>query len=285
MIWMGHVARELGRSLYRNPMTALGSFLSLALVFLLFDLFWISAGTVDLFYSELLSQLKMEVFIARDMPESDLEEMQRRIMTMEGVTSVEHVSQKMAREELTRLIGADLLAGKDSANPLPQSFLLTFDGEHLSQFQLEATEDTVLQIPGVSEVFYSRIWLKKAESTKAILGDIGLVLGGLILLTAFLSSINFIRLMTRARARGFQQMLLQGASKWFISLPFLLEGFIVAGVSASLGWLTVWYVHTRIEITVINIVIPPTSETALFCLVAGVVGAISGFLGVRKMVD
>ncbi len=79
-------------------------------------------------------------------------------------------------------------------------------------------------------------------------------------------------------------MLLQGASRWFIRMPYLLEGLILAGVSAAIGWLTIWWVHSRIEINVVDIVIPPVSEIATFCLIAGLVGAISGLLGVRKAV-
>jgi len=41
---IAHILKELSRNLYRNPGTALGSFLSLTLLFLLFDLYWIAAG-------------------------------------------------------------------------------------------------------------------------------------------------------------------------------------------------------------------------------------------------
>ena len=69
---IAHILKELSRNLYRNPGTALGSFLSLTLLFLLFDLYWIAAGSSERFYTRLLSELKMEVFISEETADSTL---------------------------------------------------------------------------------------------------------------------------------------------------------------------------------------------------------------------
>jgi len=44
---LGHIVSEQGRNLSRHLATSLGSLLSLTLLFLLFDLFWIAAATSD----------------------------------------------------------------------------------------------------------------------------------------------------------------------------------------------------------------------------------------------
>ena len=144
-------------------------------------------------------------------------------------------------------------------------------------------EKEIGAITGVGEIRYSRAWLQKAENTKSVLLEIGLVLGALILAAALVSSTNNIRLMTRARAVGFHQMLLLGAGRWFISLPFIIEGFLISGVSAVLGWLIVSYGRTKITFSRIEVVFPTGEEIAIFCAVTALLGAISGYFGLRKL--
>ncbi len=283
MIRILHIIRELFRNLRRNSGTALASILSLTLLFLLFDLFWLAAGTSDRFYQDLLSGIKVEVFIDEAVTDSSVAPLETRLESIEGVLGAEFISRDLARERLTGLVGADLLVGYDETNPLPRSFVLTVAQDHLQSTELEDIERQIGTIEGAGQVHYSRAWLAKAENTKSIFLQVGLVLGGLILATALVSSTNNIRLMTRARAVGFRQMLLLGAGRLFISLPFIVEGFLIGGLSAALGWAIIFYGRTKITFSRIEIIFPSQDDIILFCLVTAVLGAISGYFGLRKL--
>ena len=71
----------------------------------------------------------------------------------------------------------------------------------------------------MSHVYYSKNWIEKAEQTKGILRNIGTVLGLVILLAVVISSANNMRLMTRARAVGFYQMMEDGIARISASIP------------------------------------------------------------------
>ena len=277
-----YILRELLRNLYRNPGTALGSLLSLTLLFLLFDLFWIAAGTSQKFYANLVSDIQMDVFLSEDLPDSSVAGLSSEIGQVAGVNSVTFMSKEMARQELASEVGMDLLVGYDSLNPLPRSFVLTFAPAHLNLTSMSEIEDKLAVLPGVTDVNYSRNWLEKVERTKQVILRLGLILGAIIFLTAFISSTNNIRLMTRARAVGFRQMLLLGAGRMFIAVPFLIEGFVMAGLAAALGWLIVFYGQQEITLTHLEIVIPSSKDIVTFCVGCGVIGLISGYLGIRK---
>lgn len=276
-----HIVKELGRNLRRNPGTALGSLLSLTLLFLLFDIFWVAAGTSDAFYRDLLSDLTMDVYVEESHPDSLLGLLSNSIKGVQGVRDVEYLSKDEAREELARLVGTDLLVGYDSLNPLPRSFVLDFEPDYLNLADIAGIGKEIADFPGTAEVAYSRVWLQKAEETKAVILQLGLGLGILILLTALISSSNNIRLMTRARAAGFRQMLLLGASRMFIGLPLIIEGFLLGAVSSALGWWVVYYGHARVSFAQIEIILPLPTEMVLFCLAAAALGAFSGYVGVR----
>jgi len=283
MTRLTHIIRELGRNLRRNIGTALASLLSLTLLFLLFDFFWIGADTADRFYRNLLSDLRVEAFVDEAIPDSSLVDISNRLTNIDGVISFEFITRERARQRLTDMVGTDLLVGYDSTNPLPRSYMLTVKEDYRNGAALAKMEQDLRAINGLSEIHYSREWLDKAEQAKGIILQIGLALGVLIFAGALLSSANNIRLMTRAQAVGLRQMLLLGAGRVFIALPYLLDSFLISGVAAALGWLLIFYGRTRIGLAQLDIVFPPPHEIVLFCCGVALLGAVSGLLGLRKM--
>ncbi len=277
------ILNELFRNLYRNPGTAIASILSLALLFLLFDLFWIAAGTSDKFYGNLLSNLQMHVYVEEAASDKDAKALEARIKDVMGVADAQYISRETARKELAAIVGVDLLVGYDDANPLPRSYVITFESTHLQSAAIDSVESDLKHISGVGKIDYSQQWLEKAESTRNIIKNAGMILGLLILFTTLVSSANNIRLMTRTRAVGFWQMRLLGAGRAFIALPFLLEGFLIGSLSAVLSWMVILYSQNKVGFTQFELVLPTLSQVFLFCLAAGVLGVLSGLMGIRKM--
>jgi cell division transport system permease protein len=283
MIRLAYFSRELWRNLRRNIGTALASLLSLALLFLLFDLFWIAAGTVDKFYRDLLSEVRIEVFVDESVTDDRLTQGSDQLLAIDGVLDVEYVSRDAARNRLADMVGADLLVGYDESNPLPRSYVLTVAESYLNSAALTRMEEALREVDGLSEIHYSRQWLDKTEGTRAIILEIGLALGVLIVAAALVGSANNIRLMTRAQAVGFRQMLLQGAGRFFVAMPYLIESLLISGLAAILGWALIFYGRTRMSFVRMEMVFPPPSEIVLFCVGVALLGAVSGYLGLRKM--
>ncbi len=280
---INHILRELGRSLYRNPGTVLGAVLSLAMLFLLFDLYWITSETSNRLYSDLLSDVRIEAFVNDGVDDIEIPMVMEKISEIEGIFAIGYISKDSARIVLQQMLGTDLLADYNNENPLPRSFVLEVDKMFLNSKDMDIISSEIAVMPEILEVKYSREWLVKAEQMKSVIIEIGLALGILILLTALISLINNIRLMTRARAVGFQQMRLLGAGKLFLAFPFLLEGLFISGLAALIGWGAIYYSKEYISLTQINIVYPKLEDIVIYCLVAAVLGSISGYLGIRRL--
>lgn len=278
-----YVLRELRKMLLGYPWTLMASFLALTLLFLLFNAFWIGAISSERFYHDLLADMQMEVFIAEEIPDSALVHIEKFVERLSGVESVDYVSRQRAREELSSLIGIDLLVGYDEVNPLPRSFVLSFPEDSITLKKMQATETELRRIEGVVQINYSKAWLTKAENTKQVIFRLGMIIGALILGTALLNSANYIRLLTRARAVGLRQMRLLGASKTLLAGPFVIEGFLLGGVSSVAGWLIIYYGLQYISFVQITIGVPPLNQLAMFCGGASILGALSGYIGVRGL--
>lgn len=284
MTRLAHILSELGRNLRRHPAISLGSFLSLTLLFLLFDLFWIAAGTSQQFYDSLVAGVRMEAFVAEEVPDSALTDIQGELERIEGLDSVILITRKEARQRLTELVGTDLLVGYDSANPLPRSFVLTLKPDHLTTAATEEMERQLTEMQPIQQVLYSRRWLAKAEKAHSLAIQAGMVLGGLILLTALISSANNIRLMTRVRAVGLEQMRMLGAGRMFLAAPFLLESLLVSALASGVGWAVIHYSLGEVSFTRFDIVTPAPVEIGIYIGACAILGLISGYLGIRKLV-
>lgn len=280
---LGHILKELLRNTFGNPGAAFSSFISLMLLFLMFDLFWIAAGSSERFYTQMLSEMEMELFMEAPAPDSARTDLRPILEEIDGIKTVTFISAEKARERLTDLVGADLLAGYDSANPLPSSYVLSFEDHVLTTKAMTGIETEVMQMDGVELVFYGERWLAKAEETRAIFLSLGMILGGLILMAALIGSANNIRLMTQTRAVGFRQMQILGAGRMFLAAPFLLEGLVVSSFSGAAGWAAVIYVHSRVSFTQFELILPPPEHMAIFVGAVSLIGLVSGYLGIRKM--
>jgi len=135
----------------------------------------------------------------------------------------------------------------------------------------------------VTDVYYSENWLEKAESTKSLILKIGMMLGILILLAVLFNSANSMRLTARSRASGLDQMRILGAGKMFLSLPYFLEGLIIGALSAALGWMLIFYWKDKINFTIIEIIYPSLEYIMIFCSLSALLGLISGYVGIRKL--
>lgn len=275
------MVKETWLGLFRQFATTAGSFLALLLLFLLFDLFWVGAQTSERFYGELVSELQMDVYLSESLSDSMIVGLQEDVIIIDGVTSLAFISKEIAREQLNQQIGIDLLIGFDTLNPLPRSFVLDFEENYLNLDDIAHIEDKLALLPGVTDISYSWRWLEKMEMIKTITIQIGLLLGSLIILTVLLSSTNSIRLMARSRAVGFRQMLLLGTGRSFIALPFLAEGFLIAGLAALAGWGAILYSAERVAFSQFVLVLPTIEEIGYYCLICALLGLLSGWLGIR----
>lgn len=278
------VWRELGRNIRRNPGTAFSAVLSLSLLFVLFNMFWVAARSTDELYQSLTADMQMEVFLPDSLADSSIARISAQVQTIPGIRSSSYVTREAARDELVSLMGVDLLAN-DTLNPLPRSFVLTFAPEYLTIERLTDIEARLAQSTGSAQIQYGRKWLENTEQTRGVVRKVGLIIGLLILLATVVSSANNIHLMSRARVAGLTQMQLLGAGRGLIAMPFVLEGALIGALASGIAWIVVIYGRAQLTFVKVAISMPETEDILIFCLLTFLLGAISGYYGVRRLLD
>jgi len=277
----GRLIRQVSRHLLRQKGLSLGSFLVLAIILILVDLLWVASITINGQYRQILRQVRMELFVSDDVPDSALIILDRSLRSVEGVAAVEFISKDEAARVLAEDLGAGILDGLE-ANPLPRSFILSF-ARTKSLNELETLKNRLTKLSGIDAVEFGRSWIERVERIERLLRRVLFGAGALILCIVLLTMANTNRLTAWSKSKDFFQLKLLGAGPTYLLYPFLAEGFLSAGAAAILGWGLLWYVSSHVTFSAVSVVLPGLSEIIIYSFLAGLTGMIGAYLGIRRL--
>lgn len=281
MIKIFYLIGKSATNIVARPLSAITSFLSLLLLLLMFDMVWISSLSAERYYERIAADIDMEIFLDDTLADSTVSGVLGTIVEMDGVADARYISKEKARDKLYSLMGADLLDGLED-NPLPRSVIITFENDYRSSANLATLKENLNRIDGVSEIYYPEEWLEKIEMTRGLIFKIVVFLGIVISLAVVLNLLHSIRLSARSRGQEILQHRLLGAGKFFISIPYILEGLFYSLAAAAAGWLINFYAFERLTFRDFEIIFPDPTDIVYFCAAAGLIGLFGGYAGIRR---
>lgn len=272
--------KQILRHAGREKRLSLGSFLVMLIILILLDIFWVGSLTINYQYRELLSGVKMEIFLDDLFPEKNLPDLRVALREFEGVSMVKYISAREAALILADELGPGLIDGLDS-NPLPRSFEIQF-GKMLTLAQLDAMRDNLRRIDHIQLIEYQRPWIAKMEKIGQNMRLAGYLIGSVILSIVLLTTANTHRLTARSKSRDFEQLKLLGAGPDYLLYPFLAEGFFSTLIAAVLGWGIILYLISRVSFASFPLLLPDWDQIIILTLGAGLLGLAGAYLGIRK---
>ena len=158
------------------------------------------------------------------------------MLEIEGVAGVVWVSKQEALARFRAGVGegAALLEGLDE-NPLPASLEITLAPERRSADVLGEVSATLAGLQGIDDLAYGSDWVEGYSRAVALVRGVGTVIGAVLGLAALLIVANTIRLAVYARRDEIEILLLVGAGRSFVSVPFLLEGLAQGALGGLLA--------------------------------------------------
>ncbi len=174
----------------------------------------------------------------------------------------------------------------EGKNPLPDTFVITY----IDNSQVDALELQIQNINGVSKV---RCRTDIAQSIESLKNGIIIVFSWfmiILLVVSIFVIINTVKLAVEHRREDIAIMRYIGATKWFIALPFELEGIIIGSFSGLVAFLVQWYTYGYVqdmitsEMQMIDVV--PFSEMKVIiffgCMIIGI---LTGYVGSRISIN
>jgi len=158
-----------------------------------------------------------------------------------AVESVVLVSRGQALDRFRSLF-KDLRTLPDDlgANPFPASLEVSLKSARQSPDEVRRLVQAFGTAPGVEEVQYDLLWIERLSTAVRLVRGVGAFLGGILVLAGVFTISNVIRLTVYARQDELDIMRLVGATRAYVTGPFVVEGMIQGGLGGLLSLGLLW---------------------------------------------
>ncbi len=224
------------RGLRASPVTAVVGALTLAITLVLVGTFGLALLNMRDLLERVGSDITLSAYLSPDLSESERANLRERIASVEGVESIEYVSPEQARERFEAGVGArlPLLEGLEE-NPLPAAFEISLLPEARTPAGLRIAVESIEGLRGVDDLGYGLEWVESYARLVSLFGVAATGLSVIMALAALLIVSNTIHLAFYARRDELTILSIVGASRTFMALPFVMEGFVQGAVGGLLA--------------------------------------------------
>ena len=233
--------------LWRNGVMSFASIAVLMSLLVVIGGFTLLVTNIDVNLSEFGLINQIVVFCDPNASDEQIAEIGEAIGKLDNIESVQHVTKEEGLEQMKAEY--DIYDDVDEANnPLPDSFVITY----LENEKVPNLDYQLNQIEGIAKVNNRLDLATKIESFKR---GVMLVFVWFLVILGVVSIfiiINTIKLSVFSRRNEISIMQYVGATGWFISLPYIIEGAIIGLVSSVAAYFIEWYIYSYIEEMVIT---------------------------------
>ncbi|MBN2038090.1 MAG: ABC transporter permease [Chitinispirillaceae bacterium] len=287
MAGLRYLISEGGRGLFQAKLMTVVSIITIAVVLLIACVVTVVMINV---WTHLRGAIERADFVVycTETAASDpgtVDELAATLRSLPEVRTIRYVDKEAARRRFVALYGSDMLDAVDE-NPLPASLEITLAKAHQSSNAAARLKERLAALPGVEGVRYAREWIDFLERVQRWFVYAVIALAVAMVTTLHITISNTIKLTIYARSDLVRTMALVGATPFFISMPFIIEGMLqgliggVIGVALFYGIKTVFMVEPTLR--QMQFVWGPSLLPLLFPLLGVLFGWIGSFFAVRK---
>lgn len=186
-------------------------------------------------------RVQVTVYFDKELTGQEQSSFREKIGVLSGVLRISYVSRDEALKRFKgRLRGQETLLEGVRPDILPTSFEIALKSAYRETDSVESFVSKLRQIPGITEVQYGEEWVRRFNSFLNFMRLLGALLGGFLVIAVVFIVSNTIKLTIYSRRDELEVMSLVGATRFFITAPFLLEG-IIQGLAGSFLSLVLLY--------------------------------------------
>lgn len=174
------------------------------------------------------------VIIKESVKEPDILEFQKKLDTESFVKSTEYITRERAAEDLTKDLGEDFVDFL-GYNPLLASIDIRLKADYANNDSLKVLEKRLLKNDLVKEVYYQKSLVDMVNSNIRKIGLVILSFSAILLIISIALINNTIRLSVYSKRFIIKTMQLVGATRGFISKPFIFKSLIHGLVSSFIA--------------------------------------------------
>ena len=228
--FLSRACTNIRQNIFVNVVT-IGTITLALLIVSLFLLVFVNLENAAESWSE---RVQVTVYFDRELSSQEQASLRGKISALPATSRVSYVSRDEALKRFKgRLRGQETLLEGVRPEVLPTSFEIALKRANRDTQGVESFVGSLKRIPGITEVQYGEEWVRRFNSFLNFMRLLGALLGGFLVLAVVFIVSNTIKLTIYARRDEIEVMSLVGATRFFIKMPFLLEG-VIQGVAGAL---------------------------------------------------
>ena len=242
--------KEGFKGVFRNGLMSFASILILFSSLFMIGIFTTLVKNVNYNLDAIEDFNDLVCYMNVDATEEEITAAEKEIKTFDNVVSVERVKKEDALKEEKAKYGEeyqplfDMYESGGRTNPLPDAFKIEYksvDSLPTLEKQLETVEG--IEKDKIRNNYETAQNIQKLKNIITIGGTWLMVL--LVIVSIFVIS-NTIKITYHSRELEIGIMRYIGATKFYITMPFVVESTIISLVASGLGYLAQWYVYTNL---------------------------------------
>lgn len=273
------------KGVFRNGLMSVASILILFSSLFVIGIFTTLIKNVNYNLEKMEDFNELVCYMNLDATDEQVIEAEKQMKSFKNVTNVTFVSKEEALETEKQKYGDEYkslfdMYEKGRENPLPDAFRIEYNSVH----SLSTLEEQLKRVDGVDSIRNSYEIAQNIEKVKNIITVGGTWLMVLLVVVSIFVVSNTIKITYHSRELEIGIMRYIGATKFYITMPFIVESVIISALSAGIGYLAQWYIYTRfVEIIqqkyqIIEIM-PFSSLNELFLIIYFGAGLFVGIFG------
>ena len=219
------------RNLFKNKKSTMSALMIMCATMLIFGLFFVIGENLNAFVENVADAQEIRVILDNDATDSEIEEVGKEILEIDGVRNAEFVSKDEALDYMKDMLGDEVLDGYSERNIFSTAYNVTLTDLKMNN----EVQANIKQIPHVKKIVSSNQVISQIISlAKGVRIVTAGILGLLIIISVSIIS-NTIKLTVHARRKEISIMKYVGATNSFIRWPFLVEGIIIGVVAGAIS--------------------------------------------------
>ncbi len=274
--------KEAFVGIFRNGVMSVASILILASCLVVLGGFGLIVYNLNINLDNLVELNEIVVFLEYDADEEEVASVKASIEALDNVAEVRYVSKAEGLEAMKNQSGGssvyDDIPAED--NPLADCFYVSYEDNG----KVSTLDYNLRQLEGVRKVNNRLDTAVMIENTKNVISIVFSWFLLILIIVSVFIIVNTIKLAVFARREEIFIMRYVGAGRWFITLPFIIEGFVFGLISSVCAYFVEIYAYSYIFATVQSDVqflkLCETAVVAPYLLVTFLaVGVVTGIVG------
>lgn len=241
----GYLVTQAFVGIVRNGALSFASIAVLIACLLITGSFVLIISNIDYNMQDTEYLNRIVVYINEDCPEDEVNEIYQRILQLENVNeSATHLITKEKALEEEKLKNPDYFVSlEEGDNPYRDSVVITY----VDSAKVEELETQLAAFPDIDDIM-SRVEIANTvESLKSVLYVVSVgFFVSLLVVTVFII-ITTIRVTIFSRKKEIELMDAIGATRGFITLPFVIEGVVLGFVASLLAYFAQGWIYGSLE--------------------------------------